>query len=147
MKWPGMVMMSVAVAATLAACGDDGRTQEAFEKDVAAVCDTHIEQRGAAAAKHFTSETEPPTVEQLQAFYAEFAPSYRSFVNELADIEPPDGRDDDYESLLAALKRNADTIEKAGDDPAIAQHLLETDEAELHEPDDMAVDLGFDPEC
>jgi hypothetical protein len=29
----------------------------------------------------------------------------------------------------------------------MAQHLLETDEAELHQADDMAVKLGFDPEC
>jgi hypothetical protein len=147
-KRVGGLVMSAALSATLMACGGaDGRTQAAFEEAVAPVCDAHVRDRSAAAEAHFTSETEPPTVEQLQAFYADFAPDYRAFVDDLEEIEPPDGREDDYERLLVALRRNADAIEQAGDDAAVAQHLLETDEAELHEPDEIAVDLGFDPEC
>ncbi len=143
----GVVMIGIALSGAVTACGNDGRTQQAFEDDVALVCDEHIERRGAVASEHFTSETEPPTAEQLQGFYADFAPAYASFVEALEDIEPADGREEDYDRLLVAVRRNAVTIEEAGHDAAVAERLLATDEAELHQPDDLAVDLGFSPEC
>ena len=137
----------LAMAGALGACGGDGRTEEAFVEDVNEVCGRLIEARTAAAAEHFPSQTEPPTVDQLQAFYGEFGPELGRFADELEGIEATDEKDDTYAEFVAAVRQNSTTLVKASTDDSVAQHLLETDEAELHAKEDLPVKLGINPEC
>lgn len=135
------------MAGALGACGGDGRTEEAFVNDVNQVCGRLIEARTAAATEHFPSQTEPPTVDQLQAFYGDFGPMLDDFADDLATIEPTDDHKETYAEFVEAHRQNSATLVKASTDDAVAQHLLETDEAELHAKEDLPVKLGINPEC
>lgn len=137
---------TLAIGCGLAACGDDGRSHEAFVEDVNRVCEGHIDQRGELASAHF-SDDQPPTVEQLQAFYADFAPVYAETAESLADIEADADHADTYRDYLAAWDRNAETLARAAADLELTQHLMETDEAELHEGEELAGELGTNPAC
>ena len=145
-KFLSAVAVTVALGSGVAACGEDGRSHQAFVDDVNAVCERHVEQRSKIASKHF-SDDQPPTVEQLQAFYADFAPAYAETTEALADIEADDDSTDTYADYLAAFHRNAKTLARAGADTERTEHLLETDEAELHEGEELAGKLGTNPEC
>lgn len=137
---------TIAVGVGLAACGDDGRNHEAFVDDVNRVCEAHIEQRGEIASVHF-SDDQPPTAEQLQAFYADFAPVYAETADNLADIEADEDHADAYTEYIAAWRRNAETLSRAATDTELTQQLLDTDEAALHEGEELAGELGTNPEC
>ena len=145
-KYLSALATALAIGGGLAACGDDGRGHEAFVEDVNLVCEGHIERRGDIASEHF-SDDQPPTVEQLQAFYADFAPLYAETAESLADIEADEDHADTYADYVAAFRRNAETLTRAATDPELTQHLLETDEAELHEGEELVGELGTNPEC
>lgn len=131
----------------LAACSDDDRrTQEAFVSDVNEVCARHIETRSELASQHF-SDDQPPTVEQLQAFYADFAPEYAGTAEELREIEPSEQLAETWAAYLEARERNAGLLTEAAEDTAVVQRLLDTDEAELREGEELASELGINEEC
>ena len=145
-KYLSAVATTIAIGCGVAACGDDGRSHEAFVTDVNRVCKVHTEERGEIAAKHFTDD-QPPTVQQLQAFYADFAPRYARTAERLADSESDDDHADTYADYVAAFRRHAQTLTRAGGDAELTKHLLETDEAELHEGEELVKKLGTSPDC
>ena len=129
------------------ACGDDGRSRADFVTEGNAVCDRLIETRNRMAAKHFRSPTEPPSVEQVQGFYADFGPVFVDSVEELAAIEPAEHDQDLYDSLIEDLRKAAATVNEAGSDLEVTQRLYDTDEAEIHTADKAIVEIGLNPEC
>lgn len=136
-------------AAALAGCGDDkeSRTRAAFAADVNKLCTPMIETRGSLAASHFPSQDTAPTVEQLQAFYADFAAPMADLVASLKKIEPAKADRAKYDQVVKDSSDVADLIAKAGADSAATQRLLDTDEAALHTPDKLLKELGINPEC
>jgi hypothetical protein len=150
-EWQGLAV-GVAMVAGLgtAACGDEdggGRTRAEFVAETKPVCDSLIDERNALAAQHFPSQTDMPTLAQLQAFYADFGPRFGAYSEQLAAIQPAAADRALYDRLIEHFRENAATVTKAGQDAALTRHLLETDEAELHEGDEMLSEIGMNPEC
>ncbi len=150
----GMVGRGVAVPlvvawALLSGCGEDGggRTRAAFVEDANALCATLIETRTSLAEKHFPSQTSPPTVEQLQAFYAEMGPVFTEFVEAFAALEPAGQDEGLFGELVGEGRRVAATINEAAADASTARRLLETDEAEFHKADALVEELGVNRDC
>ncbi len=129
------------------ACGDDGRSRDDFVAEGNAVCDRIVEIRNRVAGEHFTSQTEPPTVEQVQGFYAEYGPLFVDLIEELAAVEPADDDREVFDQMIEDLRRAAATVAEGGTDLEVTQRLYETDEAEIHAGDEAVVELGLNPEC
>ena len=87
--------------------------------------------------EHF-SDDQRPTVEQLQAFYADFAPLYAETAEEPRGHRGRRGRRRHVRRLRRPFRRNAETLARAAMNTESTQHLLETDEAELHEGEELS---------
>ncbi|MEY2468883.1 MAG: hypothetical protein QOF21_1581 [Actinomycetota bacterium] len=138
------LVSGVAIVGVLtAACGGDGRTREEYLKEANAVCDQLNTAREETAPKFFPSEAQPPTLQQLQSFYAAFGPQFSRSINQLADIKPSKGDAAEINQLIDNAKDHAEVILEAGRDSAVAQRLLATDEAELHTDDEAMSKFGY----
>lgn len=143
-----ITMTAVVVSGVLAAgCGSGGgRTRAAFDRDANKLCDGLIEARTNLAAKHFPSDTEPPTIEQLRGFYAEFAPHFASFADGMAKVEPAKADQKTFDEFVRQLRTTVATFTRAGGDTEVARHLMETDEAEFRQGD-LVAQLGIKRDC
>jgi hypothetical protein len=145
------------------ACGDDADTESVSEATVAttaqvptradfvaaaaALCEPVVTARGDLAAEYFPSPTDPPTVEQLQGFYAAFAPVFSQMVTDFADLEPAPEDQAAFDAVVPVTQHVAEVVTEAGTDLALTQELFDTDEAQLHEPDAALVALGVPANC
>ena len=147
-RWQSVMAALVVATASVAACGDgDERSHEAFVDEANALCDELISTRVSLAEQHFPSQTSPPSVQQLQDFYADMAPLFADFVEDFAAIEPAADDQATFDELVGEGRTIAATMTEAATDPTIVQRLLATDEAEFRTADALVVELGLNPEC
>ena len=130
----------------ISACGsDDAPTKAAYVEDANAICvDVNVERERVAAAT-FSSTTEPPSVEEMQAFAAAFAPIFRDKLDELRDLTAPRGDEQAVKDLTDAAAKLADGIEQLATDPELARRMLETDTdvPGSEEADRLAAEYGL----
>ncbi len=141
---PRILTGAIGLALTISACSSDGVTRAEYLKSANKVCARLSSEREATAKKFFPGGTDkPPTVETMQQFYAEWAPLFSTAVEDLAAIKPPKKDRETVDGFIETGRQEAEVMRKAGDDTSAAQHLLETDEAELHADDKAMASFGF----
>ena len=119
-------------------------THTQYLRKANAVCARLSTARKAAAKQWFPQGVDkPPTIEQLQGFYAAFGPTFTKYVEELAAVTPARTDRAKVDKFMIGAHAAAAQIVKAGHDKALAQHLLDTDEAELHTDDQAMAKFGY----
>lgn len=115
-KYPFLALLA-ALALIAAACGDDDSsgpplTKEEFLTQGDEICLEGDREVEAAARERFGDlSTEPPREEQ-EAFISEVvAPQLRSQLEQLRDLVPPEGDEEEIEEILNGLEDLADQAE------------------------------------
>ena len=114
-----ILVISGALITLGAACGgDDGGgerlTQEEFEEQGNAICESHNADMEAAFTEQFGEAEQEPSADEVEAFIDdEIVPLIEDQISELRDLNPPEDIEGDFESLLddaeEALEEAADT--------------------------------------
>lgn len=138
----------LAVAALLAACGDDGGdgggeealTKAEFIKQGDEIC-AEWEERSETEAQEFAEENdfdlEDPSKEELEEAVSEvLVPALNQQAEELSELGAPEGDEEQVEEIVTSLQEAADEVEE---DPSRAFEGQPLDEASR-----LAADYGFE---
>ena len=142
------VLVGLAGVGLLAACGDDGGseplTKAEFIEQGDVIC-AEGEEEAQVEAEEFAEEneidSENPTQEQAEeAVAAVFVPSLRKQAEELSELAPPEGEEEQVEAIVSALEGAVEELEENPD------ALFEEGSNPLEEPSELAAEFGFE-EC
>mgnify|MGYP001007261287 CR=1 FL=1 len=111
--------------AALTGCGSGAPSASSWGAKVIAACKSLEADRQAAAAK--LPADRPPTVEELMAFDAAFAPRFESFGKEIEAMKRPAGMDAKIDEMIAAIDGYSRALAKGGTDRSAAQAELDAD--------------------
>ena len=117
-----ILMLTMAFGTTIfAGCGSDAPSASEWSAKVIDVCTRLISERQAAAESLPTDEAEAPTVEQVMAFYADFAPKFAEAAHEIEALDRPDGLDAKIDEFLAALDGATKAVRRSVSDRAAVE--------------------------
>lgn len=112
-------------AGSIIGCGSSTRSASKWAAEVVTACRKLETDRKTAAATLPTDR--PPTVEELMAFDAAFAPRFAAFGREIKALKRPNGLDKQIDEVISAVDGYAAALERAGTDRAAAQAELDAD--------------------
>jgi hypothetical protein len=78
-------------------------------------------RQGEAAAAHMPTGDEAPSVQQMQAFYAAFAPRFRGYIDDIGALDRPDSLRSTIGRLVDTGHAFVDHMNAAAHDDATAQ--------------------------
>lgn len=138
-------LLMLGSALTLSACGGDGDkpSKDEFVEKADALC-VKTNDEGTKLAEESFDDIAKPTGEEAQAFIEKAVPLQRELLDDIGDLERPDGDDDEIEELLDATEEGTKTIEEAGGSPETALALLESGKDPLAKADELAKDYGLE---
>ena len=138
-------LFCLGIVAITACADDEAPTKAAYLDEANQICLAINLERERIAAETFASATEPPSVEEMQAFAGEFARVFRIKLDELRDLTAPSGDEQAVEALNDAAATLADGLEQLASDPQLARQMLEndTDVPGSDDADRLAADYGL----
>lgn len=146
-----LVLASTA-ALTIAACGDDGKTETTAVVETTVDKAAYIEsgnalckESGAAIEAAFPDFGGEPTIEQVMQLGADLKPVLDTFRAGVADLAPPADLADKHQTLLDALSSSIDTLAAMAASEEGAQAALDAGGPPLDEPSTAA--NAIFPEC
>jgi hypothetical protein len=140
-----LAFLTGAMGLAAAGCGggDDRLTREELIEEADATCadfDQQIEEI-----------EEPQSLDDVERYVQEVRPIVEDGTNELAELEPPEELEDEYEDWIAAMRSSVDQFDEleeaaaSGDEQRI-QEVFESAGQGGEEADQLAEEIGFQ-EC
>jgi hypothetical protein len=140
-----LAFLTGAMGLAAAGCGggDDRLTREELVEEADATCadfDQQIEEI-----------EEPQSLDDVERYVQEVRPIVEDGTNELAELEPPEELEDEYEDWIAAMRSSVDQFDEleeaaaSGDEQRI-QEVFESAGQGGEEADQLAEEIGFQ-EC
>lgn len=110
---PASLALLVVAALVLAACGgEDAPTKEEFIAEGDAICREGDEALNTAAEEQFGDLSADPPRKQQEQFVSEVvAAEYRSQLEQLRELTPPEGDEEEVDAILTSLEQLADQAE------------------------------------
>jgi hypothetical protein len=143
------MVLTLLVVPLLAGCGDDDSggggdtpTKEEFIEQADKLCEETDEEGTALVEQSFADPTQP-TASEAQAFIEAAVPIQRDLLQELRELDRPEGDEDEIERWLDAADEGTNTVEEAGETPESSLELLQNAEEPLTEANDLAAEYGL----
>jgi len=134
------------VALSLASCGgDSGPSKAEFIEDADAIC-REGDQRAEEIAGEAFQDPENPTAGEVLAVLKELIPVQRETIDDVRELEMPDGEEDEINSILDqadAATDEAAEIQDPQEAVAVVQ-ASDTPRDPFYEADKAAQDYGFE---
>lgn len=133
--------VAVAVSAVVAAgCGgDEGPTQEEFVQQANTICERHTVPIRQAAGRLLAGGKLPEPREFMQLTQQTIIPELTAQVNELRQLEAPEGRSEEFQQFVEA---SAAARERIAQDPSAL-----TNPSNFEEVNRQAQQLGLSRDC
>lgn len=140
-----LAFLTGAMGLAAAGCGggDDRLTREELIEEADATCadfDRQIEE-----------VEEPQSLDDVERYVQEVRPMVEDGTNELAELEPPEELEDEYEDWVAAMRSSVDQFDRleeavtSGDEQRIQEVFASAGQGG-EEADQLAEEIGFQ-EC
>jgi len=120
-KLTALVLTVIVGTSTLAGCADDKPSASDWAAKVVKVCKGLTTDREAAITATGMPTDAAPTVEQLMAFSAAFAPTFTSAASKIKAFDRPSGMDAEINELFAALDGATARVARGATDAAVAE--------------------------
>ena len=121
------LIVTIALGTTaMTGCGSDQPSTSEWAADVIKICKQLEVDRQASAARDLPADS-APTIEQLMAFSADFAPIFARYATQMKAVARPDGHDTEIDELFTATDVVVAATQNVATDRAAAQAVLETD--------------------
>jgi hypothetical protein len=140
-----VVLLATALLGACSSAGQDALSGEQFRAQANAICERYDQDIEALGT--------PESKAEIRAHTGYVLPIVRRQIDELRELDPPDGDEDKFDAMIANLKSSALAIEDMGaafeqepvDDAAVADAFARANSAG-NRADRTAAELGLD-EC